>query len=221
MTLARTWKRQSLLAEMKIGNWQPDVITYNTLLEKVKKEKDAIFWITEFCSTNLIPDAHITNSLKKIFALVCESSRLMEMFILILRFNPMMFFIWLKNFEDVVIVDKFTSEYPNECNGTDFNKLGFATHYLLLGELVRGKEWLDSVAVHNFYYFKYSGDYYCQIRNEQQAENNYKRAFELSEDNNNRQDMLDKISSMIKLFKQDQKIERSNRILQAINITIS
>ncbi|MEK6868926.1 MAG: hypothetical protein AABX74_01745, partial [Nanoarchaeota archaeon] len=200
----------ALKDEMLKRGISPDVVTYTTLLEKVETEEDAIKWIIEFCSTNLTPNAHTRSGLDKIVPVLYESSRLAEIFAIMLRFNPLMFFNWLSNFDDVTKTDKFISEFPKEVNASDFNKLGFANYYLHQGELVSGKKFLDSVTTYNYHYFKYSGNYWYQVKDYQKAEEKYKQAIPLSENSAHRAEMYNKLSLLIK------DLALNNRIDEAV-----
>ena len=132
----------ALKTEMIKKGITPDVVTYNTLLEKAENEGDTIKWIIEFCSTDLIPNARTAASLEKAIPLFVASSRLNEMFDMLLRFNPILFFSLISNF-DIDIVSKFILEFPTEIKSTDFNKLGFVNYYLHQKRTDLAKNFLD------------------------------------------------------------------------------
>ena len=207
MNLCKDFEQgKALITEMKIENLKPNVITYNTLLEKVETEEDSIWWIMDFCSTNLIPNAYSTSGLKKIFPILYNSSRLMEIFAIMLRFNLLMFFSWLRNFE-ITEINKFIAHYPEEATDSDYNKLGFANYYLSKEELNSAKKLLDSVTIRNYPFFKYSGNYWFQVMDYEKAEENYKNALPLSENNAHRAEICNNLATIIKDFKINSKID--------------
>ncbi len=199
-----------IIKQMKDEGITPNEVTYSTLLEKVKTEENAVDWIIQFCSTNLTPGSYITSGLKKVFPVFNfnESSRLMEVFAEMLRFNPIMFFNWLGNFE-IIHVSKFIKENSVISNATDFNKLGFASYYLNHDELETAKKTIDTVENQNYYYFKYLGYYWLKKEDYEKAEDNYKQALSLSENDSQRVGIYDILSSIIKLLKLGGRIEEA------------
>ena len=183
---------------IKKYNIAPGIVIYTTLLEKVETEEDAIIWITEFCSTNLTPNSCIGKEFKEILAIIYESTKLSEILAIILHFNPLMFFNWINDFNDVSKIKLFIAEFPEEAHVTDFNKLGFANFFLLNEDLVSAKKFLDSVTTYNYYYFKYLGNYWYQAKDYHKAEEKYKRAISLSENHRQRASIYDKLSLLIK-----------------------
>jgi tetratricopeptide (TPR) repeat protein len=198
----------SIIEKMKSEGIKPNEVTYSTLLEKVNTEEDAIDWIIRFCSTDLIPGGYITSGLKKVFPFFNESSRLMEVFAIMLRFNPLMFFNWLSNFE-ILYINKFITEYPELPNDTDFNKLGFASYYLNHEDTDTAKKFIDTVTNYNYHYFKYSGYYWYQVGDYEKAEENYKQALSLSENDGHRAGMYDNLSSLIKHLRLTNRTEEA------------
>ncbi len=198
----------ALKDEMTKKGIPPNVVTYNTLLEKAKTEENVAQWINDFCTTNLIPTAHITSGLKKAVTILDKSSKLTKIFAKVLRFNPIMFFNWLNNF-DIAVANKFISEFPNEAGTSDFNRLGFAHYYVRHDDLALAKTFLDSTVTHNFYYFKYSGDYWSRDGNCSRAEANYKEALKRCGNKLQQAEIYWLLASVIKDFRLNDRIHEA------------
>ena len=203
----------ALKEEMAHKKIPPDVVTYGSLLEKALTEKDVYDWVVDFSSTELIPNTYIIHGFERIIPLVITSPRLVEMLALVLRFNPIMFFECLNMFS-IDTAEQFTSQHRDEAVSSDFIKLGFANYYLQAEKLDTAKTYLDLCSIRNYYYYKYSGDYWRQNKNVDLAEDNYKNAVLFSETPSQRASIYYKLASLAREFMQEEKMGKAMEYCQ-------
>lgn len=197
---------KALLERMKDEKIRININIYSILIEYVITENDAISWIKDFCSTELKPNIRIRSGLEQIFPILYNSSRLMDIFAIIIRFNQPLFFSWFRNFRKIDI-DKFILNYYKDVVCTDYNKLGFANYYIQEGELVSAKKLLDSVAKQNYPFYKYSGDLNLQMNQIEEAFENYEKALQVSEKTGHYVEIYNKLATLIKTTNSIDKIE--------------